>query len=191
MAVTIIDDGSTIKLTINSRVSSIQKNGLRLKVVDNYLFLYDISNTSYRIAFADVTTPVTANIEELRIAVEAMIDTGSVALPAGASTEAKQDDIIDLLTRQGTLTDGSGSIAVASTSQQIFAANASRKYLLIQNISDTEMWIDFGIDAVEAQPSLLLIANGGSFVAESQFIPTEAVNIICASNTKEFVAKEG
>jgi len=90
----------------------------------------------------------------------------------------------------GTLTDGSGTIATASTNQQIFAANAARKYLFIQNVSASDLWINFTTSAVIAQPSIL-IAPQGAFALEDNFISTEAVNIIGATAGQAFTAKQG
>lgn len=90
----------------------------------------------------------------------------------------------------GALTDGSGDIVAADTSEQVFAANTSRVYLLVQNVSDTDMWVDFGTAAVKDQPSVLLKANGGSIVFEGAFVPTSAVNIICGTIGKPYTAKE-
>lgn len=97
---------------------------------------------------------------------------------------------------QGALTDRSGDIAAADTSEVVMAANANRRYLIIQNLSTTDvMWIDFGVDAVKDQPSLALApaANsaGGSFVMEGSFICTQSVSIICATMSEPYAAKEG
>lgn len=85
-------------------------------------------------------------------------------------------------------TDGSGTIAVAATSQQVFAANSARKYFFFLNLSDTDMWINFGTPAVASQPSIKIPANGGYF--EPLVVSDDAVNVICGSNTKAFTAKQ-
>lgn len=90
----------------------------------------------------------------------------------------------------GTPADGSGSTAVAATSEEVFAANAGRVYLLVQNVSDTNMWVDFGAAAVVGQPSVLLAANGGSIVFDGSFVPTSTVNVVCSASGKAYVAKE-
>lgn len=90
----------------------------------------------------------------------------------------------------GSLTDGSDDITAADTSEQVFAANTSRVYLLVQNVSDTDMWVDFGTSAVKDQPSVLLRANGGSIVFDGAFVPTSTVNIICGTISKPYTAKE-
>lgn len=90
----------------------------------------------------------------------------------------------------GTLTDGSGTIAVASTSQAVFAANVNRRYIILQNVSADDLWFDFDTAAVESQPSFKLIPDA-SFVMESGFVSTEALNIIGPNAGAEFIAKEG
>jgi len=91
---------------------------------------------------------------------------------------------------QGTLTDGSGTITTANTSQQVFAANPNRRYLLLQNISSADLWFNFTTAATTAQPSLQL-PSGASFVMEGSFVSTEAVNIIGGTAGQAFVAKQG
>jgi len=91
---------------------------------------------------------------------------------------------------QGTLTDGSGTITTANTSQQVFAANPNRRYLLLQNISSATLWFNFTTAATTAQPSLQL-TSGASFVMESSFVSTEVVNIIGGTAGQAFVAKQG
>lgn len=90
------------------------------------------------------------------------------------------------------LTDGSGTIAVGGTSQQVFTENRGRMYLLIQNVSDTTMWINFGVAANANQPSIQLVAGaaiefsaGGTGV-----IPSSTVNILCSAAGKAFTAKQ-
>lgn len=84
--------------------------------------------------------------------------------------------------------DGSGTIAVGNTSQQVFAANADRSYLFLLNTSDTVMYVNFATAAVAGQPSITLAANGGFY--EPLVAPNQTVNIICATAGKTFVAKE-
>ena len=72
-------------------------------------------------------------------------------------------------------------------SQQVFAAAATRVYLFLLNLSDTDMWINFGTAAVASQPSIKLVANGGYF--EPLVAPNQSINIFCATTGKAFVAK--
>jgi hypothetical protein len=91
-----------------------------------------------------------------------------------------------------TLTDRSGTITSGGTSQQLAAANATRQYLLIQNNSAADLWVNFGVAAVANQPSIRLASGaqieyspGGTGV-----IPSQAVNIIGATTGQAFTAKE-
>lgn len=91
--------------------------------------------------------------------------------------------------QRGALTNGSGSITTGGTSQAVFALNASRKYFFFQNISTETMWINFGVAAVQDQPSLEILPHA-SFVMETFFVSTEAINVISATTGSKFVAKQ-
>lgn len=94
------------------------------------------------------------------------------------------------MARIDALSDHSGTIGAGGTAQTIIPANTSRRYLLVQNVSDAVMWVDIGATAVESQPSILLLANGGSLVFEGAFIPTGLVSVRGATTGKAFTAKE-
>lgn len=87
----------------------------------------------------------------------------------------------------GTYVDASKAITAADVSEQVFAAAAARRYLFIQNISDTDMWVNFGVAAVKDQPSIKISAGG---FYEPLVPPAAAVNIICATIAKKYVAKQ-
>ena len=90
----------------------------------------------------------------------------------------------------GSLVDGSG--ALTGSSQQVFAANMSRQYLLIQNIDATNaVWVNFGTAAVADQPSIKLAAGASVEYSASGtgVVPTSAVNVIGTAASK-FVAKQ-
>jgi hypothetical protein len=98
----------------------------------------------------------------------------------GANTTALQ-----VRPRNGTLTVTSGSTsASANTSAQALASNSSRQYLLIQNVSDTDMYFNFG--ATATTDHLFIAKSGGGIVFESGFVPTDAVNVICSSASKKY-----
>lgn len=92
--------------------------------------------------------------------------------------------------KTGALTDGSGTITTASTSQQVFAANSVRAYLLIQNISADDLYINF-TGAASASSGSIKISPDGAFAFEDNFVSTEAVNIFGATAGQAFTAKEG
>jgi hypothetical protein len=83
--------------------------------------------------------------------------------------------------------DGSGTISSAGTSEQVFASNPDRNTLFFQNLSDTDMYLDFGSAAVQGQPSILVPANGGNYSGPSF---TDEVQVICPSAGKEYTAKQ-
>jgi hypothetical protein len=89
----------------------------------------------------------------------------------------------------GSLTDRSGSITTGGTAQQLAAANSSRSYFILQNISTGDLWFNFGVAAVADQPSFKLAA-GQSFAMEGSFISTQLISIIGATTGQKFVAKE-
>lgn len=97
-------------------------------------------------------------------------------------------------TPAGSLIDGSGTVTLGGTSQQVFTANAGRQYLLIQNHSDTDLWVNFGTAAVADQPSIKVYANGGTVefgAGHTGVVPTATVNVIGATTGKSFTAKQG
>lgn len=89
----------------------------------------------------------------------------------------------------GSLTNSSGTITSGGTSQQVVASNTSRKYFCFQNTSDTAMYLGVGYTPTTSN-GLLMSASGGGFVLESNFIPTQAINVLCATTGKTFVAWE-
>ena len=110
---------------------------------------------------------------------------------AGGTAAGAVTGTVAITPSNGTLTNRSGTIATGGTAQQLAAANASRKYLLIENPSQTEdLWFNFTTTAIVGQPSILLRPNG-SYVAESSYVSTEAISIIAATTAHPFVAKEG
>jgi hypothetical protein len=115
-----------------------------------------------------------------------------------ALIKADVDDIrIDLangvtsLPQTGNVTEASTkTITTGGTHQQVFAANADRKFLLIQNVSDTDMNLGIGYNPT-ASTGIFLSKSGGGVVFESGFIPTQEIRILCATTGKAFVALQG
>jgi len=90
---------------------------------------------------------------------------------------------------QGTLTDRSGTIATGGVAQTVCAANGSRQYLLFENVSDADLWINFTTTAVLNEPSFRIVSKG-SLVMESSFITTEALSVIGANTGQAYTCKE-
>ena len=82
------------------------------------------------------------------------------------------------------------TITTGGTHQQVFASKANRKFLLVQNVSDTDMNLGIGYNP-SATTGIFLGKNGSGIVFESSFIPTQEIRILCASTGKAFVALEG
>jgi len=92
-------------------------------------------------------------------------------------------------TAAGAVTDGSGSITTGGTSQQIFSANTSRRWLLVQNISNAVLYVNFGAAAVVDSNSIKLNANA-SYESPAGFVTTATVTVIGATTGQKFVAKQ-
>jgi hypothetical protein len=105
----------------------------------------------------------------------------------GGNSFAATDDMPAL--NRGVITDKSGVIAVAGTSQVLAAANANRAYFFIQNISEDTLWINFGTDAVQDSPSIKLVTN--EIFEMDKFNSTDNITIIGPNAGAKFVAKEG
>jgi hypothetical protein len=78
--------------------------------------------------------------------------------------------------------------AVANTSQPapapLSSFSANRRYLFFQNISDTDMYINFG--ATATYDDLLVVKNGGTIVFETTFVPTDSLNVVCSAPSKKY-----
>lgn len=91
----------------------------------------------------------------------------------------------------GSFTDRSGTITLGGTAQTLAAANASRVYLFIQNVSnDGDMWINFGTTAVQNQPSIRLVPTASFELGITDFVSTELISIIGPTTAAAFTAKE-
>jgi hypothetical protein len=91
------------------------------------------------------------------------------------------------------LTDRSGTIATGGTSQLVAPDNSSvgeRTYLLFQNVSDTDMWINSGGVATAGAGSIKIVAGSG-FTWDAGFVPTGILHVLCATGGKAFTCKEG
>ena len=102
------------------------------------------------------------------------------------------DGTVTADSNRGNLTAASTqSITTGGTHQQVFASNASRKFLLVQNLSDTDMYLGIGFNPSNTTPDgILLSKSGGGIVFESSYIPTQEIRIVCATTGKRFEALE-
>src|SRR5438034_1368650 len=93
------------------------------------------------------------------------------------------------LVRQGDLANRSGTITTGGAPQQLLAANADRRYLLVQNPSANAvaLWVAFGQAAVTASPSIEL-PPGMGIVFEGAFVPTAAVSVVSTTTGLAYTA---
>jgi len=99
-------------------------------------------------------------------------------------------NVSSVASQAGALTNRSGTITAGGSDQQIAASNSSRHFFFFQNVSDTDMWINFGAVANADQPSILVKPNG-SMRIDGSFLPSGAVHVFCATTGKSFTCKEG
>lgn len=116
------------------------------------------------------------------------VNSTAIKVDGSASTQPISGTVT--VTRTGTISTYNGSISSANTSQQVVTGNTSRKYFAVQNNSDTDMYVGVGY-APTTTIGAYLASGGGSLVFESGFVPTQAINILCTTSGKNFVAWEG
>lgn len=81
------------------------------------------------------------------------------------------------------------SNTVANSNITPLSARGTRKYLLIQNLSDTAMNVNFGANA--SPTTMLLPANGGGVEFSGSFyVPLTDVRIFCNSASKPYYILE-
>lgn len=86
--------------------------------------------------------------------------------------------------------DGSGTITLGGTDQLLFAANAGRRGLLIQNQSSGDLYVNLvGGTATGTQPSLWLPA-GSELTLDANSVGGSAIRIYGATTGQAFVAEE-
>ena len=138
-------------------------------------------NTS-ALALETTATAIKTAVETLDNAIagnEMQVDIVSGTVTANAGTGA-----FEVRPRNGSVTVVAGATdSTPSTSAEALATNSSRQYLYIQNNSDTDMYFNFG---AAATTSHLLVKAGASVAFDSGFVPTNAVNVICASASKSY-----
>lgn len=92
--------------------------------------------------------------------------------------------------QRGQLVDGSGTVTTGNTSQQVFAYDGSRYFLLCLNpIAATEpLYVNFGL-AASATGSSIELAPGGSVTFGDNFIPVGVVSVTAATAGHRYVCK--
>lgn len=86
------------------------------------------------------------------------------------------------------LQNKSGTIAEGGVAQEVVnQQDKPRYYLLFQNISDTDMLIDFGM--VPAEGKSILIKPGIAWETPAGIMFDAPLNVLCATTGKAFVCK--
>jgi len=82
------------------------------------------------------------------------------------------------------------AVAIGAGSTLVLAANANRKYLLLENDSDTNIYISYGVAAI-LYKGIRLNANGGSHELPTGFTYTGAIYAINSAGAKNLLVTEG
>lgn len=113
----------------------------------------------------------------------------------GIMTPAAYDPVLDDWFMNTRLV-GSGlllshtTVAVGTTSILALQANLKRRYLLLINDSDTNIYLSFGLAAANGQ-GIRLNANGGSYELTPGIISTAEIYAISNAGTKNLLITEG
>lgn len=140
-----------------------------------------------------VTVADGADVAEGAIA-DAMAAVGGIGTLSAKLRRITQglEDLKTMITIAGTvgaLTDHSGTTPDL-LDNIVVIANATRKYLLIQNLSADDFWINFGAVAVTSQPSFKM-SSDSVLIFESNFITNQAIHLIATVAAQDYCIKEG
>lgn len=140
-----------------------------------------------------VTGPLTdAQLRLAPLAVEIANDAGVAINVSGPATNAElRATPLQVAPARGALTDRSGTIAVAGTSQKPADANATRTYLRVHNPDTVDLWVNYGAAASATTPGSFRLFPGGSDTHDGFRIPTDAVHVSSAKAGAMFTIKEG
>ena len=86
--------------------------------------------------------------------------------------------------QSGAIVITASSVSVQSTSTTSLAADPQRKFLLLINDSDTNIYCKFGATAIVHQ-GVLLVANGGGLLLDTTGVTQQAMNCITLSGSNK------
>lgn len=84
----------------------------------------------------------------------------------------------------------SNIIVATGVSQLVAEASVNRSYLLIQNLSNADLWIDFGVDAVTTTPSIKISADDSFVMSGHPNSVTQSSVHIAGTQGQAFTAKQ-
>lgn len=97
-----------------------------------------------------------------------------------------------VLAAANVITDRSGTLTTAATSQQVMQSKASRTYLMCQNPITATETLFLAIDmAASTTAGGVELAPGGSVTWQTTFVPTGAVFVNAVTAGHRFICKEG
>ncbi len=132
------------------------------------------------------TSPNQAEVQRIKLI------TGALGTDGGDVT-ASNPFPIQPIAVSGGLTDRSGTTSnVGGSSTQAMAANASRKYLLVQNPADAAetLFVNVGSPATTTAKNCIELPPGASLTFEGGFMPNTAIYVATATASLPFIAKE-
>lgn len=113
---------------------------------------------------------------------------GTPAVTLASTTLSGTSNNVLISPSTNTLVDHSGTITTGGTAQTLSAAK-SRKYLFIQNLSVSNLYINF-TSAASASTGSILLVPGASFVQEGSFVSSELISVFGATTGQAFTAKD-
>jgi hypothetical protein len=151
---------------------------------------FNIADSSLTDALKATATEATLdNIAGKDFATQATLNTLKTDLESSqdASKNLKVSNINGIYT-----TPTHAAVSVGTSSAQALAANANRKYALLQNDSDTDMYISLGASAALHQ-GVLLKASGGFYEMSEPAgnLYRGLVNVISTASGKNIMITEG
>lgn len=151
-----------------------------------------ISNTSFGIsgtlpAFASTPTVNAAQSGTWTISNTTFAATQSGSWNVGINAGSNLIGKVNVSPDVQTATDKSGTITTGGIAQNAIASNANRKGWVLQNTSDTDMYVS---DSGTASASSFLLKTGASARSDSMSVTTGAISLYCATTGKTFAATE-
>jgi hypothetical protein len=129
------------------------------------------------------------DITEVDPATETVLSCGISALGSIEPFKVTPDGFQRIAGVIGEATNYTGTITQAGVSQKVADAKEERKYLIVQNTSDTDMFVGVGFTPTTTS-GILLPKNGGSLICDL-FVPNQQINIVCSASGKGYCALEG
>ncbi len=83
-----------------------------------------------------------------------------------------------------------GSTSVSNSNTEILAANTARRWCVLTNIGNKDVWVAMGQTAL-VNKGMLLGRSGGSVVMGNDFMCVDAVNGITSSGSSTIAFQEG